>query len=107
MNSGNNTPPQSGSSILPHYGSLKPPATVQLFFEPFSGFVILTSGAMAVSARIVYLMEGATFLALIDAGAEGSGATRADIQYGLFLFIAQGLGILFKKRLGVLIEDFA
>jgi hypothetical protein len=51
---------------------------LHLLFEPLSGFMVLTSGAMAISAGAVDPMEFAAFLALVKGEATGFGATAED-----------------------------
>jgi hypothetical protein len=51
---------------------------LHLLFEPLSGFMVLTSGAMAISAGAVDPMEFATFFALVKGEATGLGATAED-----------------------------
>ena len=50
----------------------------QLFLEPLSGLMVLTSGAMAISAGAIDPMELATFFALINGDTTSLGATGDD-----------------------------
>jgi hypothetical protein len=43
--------------------------TIQLRLQPFSGFMVLTIGAMPVAAAAIYYMPFTTFGALIDGSA--------------------------------------
>ncbi len=51
---------------------------LHLFVQPLSGFMMLTSGAMAISAGAIDPMDLAAFFALIKGNATEFGATADD-----------------------------
>ena len=69
---------------------------LDLFFQPLAGFMVLTSGAMAISTGAIDPMELATFFALVEGEAAGFGAAADD---GLDDF-----AVYFRHDLGVALE---
>lgn len=68
----------------------------QLFFQPQAGLMVLTSGAMAISAGAISLMDGATFFALVKGEAAGFGATVDDGIDDFAVCFRHDLGVAFQ-----------
>ena len=67
-----------------------------LFFQPLSGLMVLTGGAMAISTGAIDPMELATLLALVKGDATGLGATGDDGIDDFAVYFRHELGIAFQ-----------
>jgi hypothetical protein len=67
-----------------------------LFVQPQSGLMVLTSGAMAISTGAINPMELATLLALINGDPTDFGATADDGINDFAVYFRHDLGIAFQ-----------
>jgi hypothetical protein len=79
---------------------------LDLFFQPLSGLMVLTSGAMPVSTGAIDLMELATFLALVKYQTAGFGATVDDGVDDFVVCFGHDLGVAFHVLRAEGPEDF-
>ena len=70
--------------------------TLNLFLQPLSGLMVLTSGAMAISTGAIDPMELATLLALIKGDTTSLGATADDGINDFAVYIRHDLGVAFQ-----------
>ena len=66
---------------------------LDLFFQPLTGLMVLTSRAMAISTGAIDPMELATLLALIKGDTTGLGATGDDGIHDLAVCFRHEMGI--------------
>ena len=69
---------------------------LDLFFQPLTGFMVLTRRAMAVSTGAIDPVELATFFALIKGNAVDLGATGGDGLDDFAVCFRHDLGIAFQ-----------
>jgi hypothetical protein len=69
---------------------------LDLFFQPLSGLMVLTSGAMAISTGAIDPMELATFFALVDCEAADFGVTADDGIDDFAVYFRHDLGVAFE-----------
>jgi hypothetical protein len=67
-----------------------------LFLQPLSGFMVLTSGAMAISTGAIDPMDLATFFALVKGDAADLGATADDGMDDFAVCFRHEMGIAFQ-----------
>ncbi len=77
-----------------------------LFFQPLSGFMVLTGRAMPISTGAIDLVELATLIALVKSNAADFGTTGDDGINDLTVCIRHYLGVTFQVLRGEGLEDF-